>query len=170
MSTTTESQDLMDELMRQWASECPDFDTAAMAVVGRIMRLGRLYEKQAAAALRPFGLPYTDFDILATLRRSGAPYELTPGELGSAVLLTSGAMTAALDRLTTAELITRHARPEDRRVKSAKLTAAGRRLARKAASARFDVAAQSVEALRASDRKQLATLLKRLATAARPET
>ena len=170
MSTTTESPDLMDELMRQWASECPDFDTTAMAVVGRIMRLGRLYEKQAAAALRPFGLPYTDFDILATLRRSGAPYELTPGQLGSAVLLTSGAMTAALDRLTAAGLITRHARPGDRRVKSAKLTAAGKRLAKKAASARFNVAAASVESLRPTDRKQLATLLKQLASAAQPDT
>ncbi|MEL7302577.1 MAG: MarR family transcriptional regulator, partial [Pseudomonadota bacterium] len=102
--------------------------------------------------------------------RSGAPFELTPGQLGSAVLLTSGAMTAALDRLTAAGLITRHARPEDRRVKSAKLTAAGKRLAKKAASARFDIAAQSLGALRASDRRQLAALLKRLTAAAQAET
>ena len=107
---------------------------------------------------------------MATRRRSGAPYELTPGQLGSAVLLTSGAITAGLGRLTAAELITRHARREGRRVKSAKLTVAGKRLARKAASARFDIAAQSIEALRASDREQLAVLLKRLTTATQLET
>ncbi|MEM7763362.1 MAG: MarR family transcriptional regulator [Pseudomonadota bacterium] len=155
---------LMDTLVAEWARECPDLDASAMAVVGRIMRLGQRFEREAAAALKPLGLAYTDFDILATLRRSGAPYTLTPGQLGDAVLLTSGAMTAALERLEKAGLISRHTSATDRRSKAARLTKTGQRLAKKAAAARFDIAAQSVASLPARSRQQLIALLDKLNT------
>lgn len=150
--------------MSEWAAESPELDASAMRVVGRIIRLGRQFEKDASGALKPLGLPYTEFDIIATLRRSGAPYELTPGQLGQAVLLTSGAMTAALDRLEQSGLITRHASETDRRVKTAKLTASGKKLALKAAKARFDVAALALDGLSSQQRKTLAKLLKELSS------
>ncbi|MEN7343080.1 MAG: MarR family transcriptional regulator [Pseudomonadota bacterium] len=160
--TTNNNQPLMDALVSEWQQESPDHDASPMAIVGRIIRLGRLYERDAKIALKPYGLPYTDFDILATLKRSGSPYELTPGELGNAVLLTSGAMTAALDRLETANLISRHADLADKRVKTAKLTRKGERLASKAATARFEVAARAIEALKAGEKTTLTNLLRQL--------
>lgn len=151
--------DLMERLIGQWAQERPELDASAMRIVGRIMRLGRQFEKDAALALKPLGLSYTEFDIIATLRRSGRRYELTPGQLGKAVLLTSGAMTAALDRLEQSGFITRHASDSDRRVKTARLTAAGKRIAVKAAEARFEVAKEVVDGLSVNQRSSLAKLL-----------
>ncbi|MEL6360910.1 MAG: MarR family transcriptional regulator [Pseudomonadota bacterium] len=151
--------DLMERLVSEWTKECPDLDAEAMKIVGRIMRLGRRFEKEAAQALKPFKLPYTDFDIIATLRRSGPPYEMTPGQLGTAVLLTSGAMTAALDRLESANFITRHASQSDRRVRSARLTQDGQDIAAKAAKARFKAAEDTIRELPASKRQALANLL-----------
>ena len=154
--------DLMERLVAEWGDESPGLDPSALLVVGRIMRLGRRFEAEAAAALKEFGLSYTEFDIIATLKRSGPPYTLTPGQLIDAVLLTSGAMTAALDRLQAASLITRETSASDRRVRAAKLTAKGRRLAERAAAARFEVAAAAIEQLSARDRKLAQQLLKRL--------
>ncbi|MEO1482073.1 MAG: MarR family transcriptional regulator [Myxococcota bacterium] len=157
-----DEKDLIDELVREWNVECPELDPSAMGVVGRIMRLGRRFERDATLALKPLGLPYTDFDIIATLRRSGKPYALTPGELASAVLLTSGAMTAALDRLEGAELVTRHADPDDRRVRSARLTRRGVRLAERAASKRFACAEEALPGLSRAERDQLVALLRKI--------
>lgn len=149
-------------LIAEWGKECPDLNADAMHIVGRIMQLGRRYEKEASLALKPSGLLYTDFDIIATLRRSGPPYELTPGQLSAAVLLTSGAMTAALDRLQNTGLITRHASEADRRVKTAKLTSQGKSLAKKTAQARFKVATKAVHSLSLDETRDLITLIKRL--------
>lgn len=156
--------DLIDQLVVDWAQECPELDASAMLVVGRIMRWGRKFEKEAADALKPMGLPYTEFDIIATLRRSGAPYELTPGQLGEAVLLTSGAMTAALDRLEQAAFITRHVSQTDRRVKTAKLTTSGKRMAKRAAKARFNIANEALGELSLKQRRSLAELLLNLSS------
>lgn len=154
--------DLIDMLTHDWQREHPAFDTQAMHVVGRIMRLGRSYESEAASALAPFGLSYTEFDIVATLRRSGTPYQLTPGVLSKTVLLTSGAMTAALDRLESKNLIERVASDTDRRVRAARLTEKGAEQAILASEARFAAATLSVAALSATQRKALVSLLKTL--------
>lgn len=156
---THSNTDLMEHLVAQWEDECPELDASAMRIVGRIIRAGRRFEKEAASALKPLGLPYTEFDILATLRRGGSPYEMTPGQLGEAVLLTSGAMTAALDRLENSGFITRHASESDRRVKTAKLTRAGKNIALKAAKARFAAANEAIGELSAQQRDSLAKLL-----------
>jgi DNA-binding MarR family transcriptional regulator len=52
---------------------------------------------------------------LATLQRSGAPYRLSPTALRKSVLLTSGAMTACLNRLEQCGLISRNPDDGDRR-------------------------------------------------------
>ncbi|MFK8031298.1 MAG: MarR family winged helix-turn-helix transcriptional regulator [Gammaproteobacteria bacterium] len=154
-----QKHDLMDVLVSDWTKECPELDPSAMLLVGRIMRLGRKFETQATEVLKPLGLSYTEFDIIATLRRSGVPYELTPGQLGGAVLLTSGAMTAALDRLEKARFITRHVSRSDRRVKTAKLTTSGKRVSLKAATARFNAASDAISELSEKQRDSLAQLL-----------
>lgn len=154
--------DLVDQLINDWAHEMPELETSAMGIVGRVLRLGRVFEARANAALKPFGLNYTDLDVLATLRRSGAPYRLTPKELMRSVLITSGAMTAALDRLAAADLIERVANANDRRSTSAQLTGAGADLIEKAIVVRFKEAADAVDHLSADDRRKLEKLLRNL--------
>lgn len=154
--------DRIDKLVNEWQAEEPDFDVTAMEIVGRVIVLGQFLEARANALLKPIGLSYTDFDVLATLKRSGRPYALTPTALRRSVLITSGAMTAALDRLEAGGLIVREPNPDDRRSLTARLTADGRRLTRKAARLRFADAAESIAQLSTADRTQLAALLRLL--------
>ncbi|MBT2750077.1 MULTISPECIES: MarR family transcriptional regulator [unclassified Lysobacter] len=154
--------DLIDRLVADWKRERPDLDPSAMSVVGRILHLGRLLEGAASEGLRGTGINYTDLDVLATLRRSGAPYRLTPTALRKSVLLTSGAMTACLNRLERAGLISRNAVDEDRRSLAAALTAKGLKLTDKAIVSRFEQARQVVEVLSAGERAELAGLLRKL--------
>ncbi len=154
--------DRIDRLVSEWQAEAPEFDVSAMEIVGRVVVLGQFLEARVNTLLKPIGLSYTDFDVLATLMRSGKPYALTPTALRRSVLITSGAMTAALDRLETGGLIVRQPNPDDRRSLTARLTKDGRRLARKAARIRFADAAESIAQLSAVDRTQLASLLRLL--------
>lgn len=156
--------DVVDQLLREWRRERPDLDASAMAVVGRILQLGRLLEAGAGERLRAVGINYTDLDVLATLRRSGTPYRLTPTVLRKSVLLTSGAMTACLNRLEARGLIARSAEDGDRRSLAAALTAKGLRLIDKAIVARFEQADEAVAALTAAERAELARLLRKLRT------
>lgn len=158
--------DLLDLLRSQWQQEWPDFDTAAMGIVGRIIVLGQKYIGDVEAGLSSDGIGYSDFDILATLRRSGTPYKLTPTELRRTVLLSSGAMTAALDRLERMSLIRRYADEKDRRKKAAQLTKAGIRLAERTAGVRFSMADDALETLSREERETLESLLKKLLIAA----
>ena len=162
MARRTESDDRNDRLLAEWQAERPELDAAAMAVVGRLLSIGRQLEARANAALRPLGLHYTDLDVLATLRRGGRPYRRTPTELRDSVLITSGAMTACLDRLERNGLISRIADPKDRRSSAAALTREGRALIDKAIAVRFAEAADALSGLSAADGARLAVLLKKL--------
>lgn len=154
--------DRIDRLLSEWQAERPELDAAAMAVVGRLLSIGRQLEARANAALKPLGLHYTDLDVLATLRRGGRPYRRTPTELRNSVLITSGAMTACLDRLAGNGLIARVADPQDRRSSAAELTTDGRKLIDRAIAVRFREAADALSGLSESERSRLAVLLKKL--------
>lgn len=154
--------DVVDHLLRDWRRERPDLDASAMAVVGRILHLGNLLEARANASLKGTKISYTDLDVLATLRRSGSPFQLTPTELRRSVLLTSGAMTACLNRLEKAGLLRRFADGADRRSLAAALTAKGQALIDKAIALRFAEAADAVAVLNRSERTTLASLLRKL--------
>ena len=156
------TKDLVDRLIEDWRREAPSLDTSGIAIVGRIVQLGRLFENRINAKLKPFGLIYTDFDLLATLRRSGGDYCLTPTELRKSVLLTSGAMTAALDRLENMGLIERVRSKSDRRSMSAKLTPAGAALLEKLLVMRFDDAKEATSPLSKSQTASTAAALRRL--------
>lgn len=133
-----------------------------MAVVGRILHLGRLLEDHANAGLRPYGVSYTELDVLATLRRSGKPYRLTPTALRQSVLLTSGAMTACLNRLEARGLVERRPADDDRRSLTASLTSRGVRLVDGAIAARFEQARVALAGLSPAECERLATLLRKL--------
>ncbi|MBV1907762.1 MAG: MarR family transcriptional regulator [Kangiellaceae bacterium] len=154
--------DLIDQLISEWVEERVDLDTSGMAIVGRIIRLGHLMSSSASEVLKPHGLSYTEFDILATLRRKGSPYRLTPTQLSKTTLLTSGAMTAALNRLEKKELISRQHSDTDLRSRSVTLDKKGILLIEVAAVDRFEEASSWTTAISKETQFKFAKLLKSL--------
>ncbi|CAH1584387.1 MarR family transcriptional regulator [Vibrio rotiferianus] len=117
--------DAIDRVVSQWAKEKPDLDTEPMAIMGRLMRIAKHMENHVAEVHKRYDLKMGEFDVLATLRRSGEPYRLTPSELISSMMLTSGAMTNRLDKLEKKGLIDREHSKEDRRSVTVQLTSKG---------------------------------------------
>lgn len=159
---TSSEKDLVDQLLSDWKRERPDLNAKPLAIVGRILHLGTLFEARATDCLRETGVSYTEFDVLATLRRSGAPYRMTPTKLRQSVLLTSGAMTACLDRLERRELIVRQADPNDRRSLGVCLTKSGVKLINEIIAIRFDEAKKAIAGLNAEEQAALSRLLRKL--------
>src|SRR3712207_149681 len=119
--------DEVDVIAAAWLTERPDLDVAPLHILSRISRLAQLLDSRRAQAFAAHGLASHEFDVLAALRRSGQPYELTPGQLIEATHVTSGTMTNRLDRLAERNLVTRRAHPEDGRQLLVGLTSLGKR-------------------------------------------
>ncbi|WP_321307207.1 MarR family transcriptional regulator [Marinifilum fragile] len=160
-----EENDLIDELIKDWQEERPDLNTSAMHIVGRILLLSKALERRASIAVAGFNIHYTDLDVLATIRRSGKPYELTPSQLMKSVLISSGAMTALLNRLTKLGLVYRSSNPNDGRVKLVGLTKKGAKIIDEAIKLRMIDASESIDTLSETEKKELSALLKKLLTA-----
>ncbi len=154
--------DLIDQLQAQWRAERPELDPAPMGVVGRVLRLALLLQQGAEQALEPFGLTLWQFDVLATLRRLGRPYRLSPTQLLREVMLSSGAMTNRIDRLEALALVRRLPDPADRRGVLIELTAKGRQLIDRAIAARFDQAQSVVDHLSQREREHVEHALRQL--------
>jgi len=165
-----EEVDAIDKLIIEWKEERPELDAEAMQIVGRIIKLGKVLEKRASNVLKNYGIHYTDLDVLATIRRSGKPYELTPKQLIESVLITSGAMTALLDRLTKLELIYRAVDKNDGRIKLAGLTIKGISIIDKAIEVRFKEAKLSVEIFNRNEHLIMSDLLKKLLISLEPNS
>lgn len=108
-------RDHVDQVLTQWQRVAPDADVSAMAVFTRLFRLSKYLNRSTATVFRRHGLRDGEFDLLATLYRSGSADGLTPEALRRSAVLSSGAMTNRLDRLESAGLIKRQANPVDRR-------------------------------------------------------
>jgi DNA-binding MarR family transcriptional regulator len=119
--------DAVDEVMAAWRRERPDVDTWPVGIVGRVQRLSRLLEAEIQAFFRRHGLDNSEADVLTTLRRSGEPYELTPGQFVKASMVTSGAITKRIDRMEAKGLVERVPDAADRRTVRVRLTDHGRR-------------------------------------------
>lgn len=117
--------DHVDVVLEQWARRRPDLDTTPMAVLGRLSRLTRLVEARQQATFARHDLDAPSFDVLATLRRADPPHELTPGQLATAAMVTSGAISQRLDRLESRGLVRRRRGDVDTRTVLVMLTAAG---------------------------------------------
>jgi DNA-binding MarR family transcriptional regulator len=127
--------DDIDRILDQWARERPDLDTEAMGVFGRIFRLSKLAGDATERAYARFGIARAEFDVLATLRRSGEPFQLSPGALAASMMLSTGGTTARLDRLEKAGLVARSPDPGDRRGILVRLTPQGHAIADEAVTA-----------------------------------
>ncbi|MDX0551937.1 MarR family transcriptional regulator [Sinorhizobium medicae] len=154
--------DHVDRLRGQWARELPDLDTEAMAIFGRAKRLSNLIGPSIDATFAAFGLDRGEFDVIATLRRSGPPYRLTPTELYTSLMLSSGGLTHRLDRLEKAGLIRREKAPRDGRSVHVVLTQEGAARAEQAFRADMANERRFLEPLDAQERQMLAGLLRKL--------
>ena len=161
--------DAVDRLLAQWQQERPDLDTSPMGVVGRISRVARLVENRQRATFAVHGLDRASFDALATLRRTGAPHQLTPGQLMATAMVTSGAISQRLDRLEERGLVVRTRSSEDARVVLVTLTPAGREVVDAALPDHLDTEERLLGALGPADRDHLAALLRRLLLAIDPD-
>src|SRR4051794_34816575 len=119
-------RDEVDELVEAWARERPDLDLAPVEVFSRIGRLARHLDLARRDAFTAARVESWEFDVLAALRRAGAPYELSPGRLLRETLVTSGTMTNRVDRLAARGLVERLPAPRDRGGVLVRLTAEGR--------------------------------------------
>ncbi|WP_312995790.1 MarR family winged helix-turn-helix transcriptional regulator [Achromobacter animicus] len=154
--------DLVDLVISQWAKECPSQDFSAMSVVARLFRLNAFAARNVNRTFRQYNLHQGEFDVLATLYRTGAPHAMNPQKLVEALLLTSGAMTNRLDRLEQAGLLVRNPNPEDRRGIIVSLTAEGLRVIKVVLKDYLADLNEFLEPLSAAERRQLAGLLKKL--------
>jgi DNA-binding MarR family transcriptional regulator len=158
----TEGADNLDRIVAQWAEEKPELDTRSMATVGRLLRTSRIVEREVERELARFGLNQSEFNVLAALRRSGEPYQLSPAELSSMLLLTSGGLTKRIDRLTQAGFVMRAPDPEDGRGLLVGLTTMGNEILEVSLEAHVRNEERALAALDLEQRNQLDALLRTL--------
>lgn len=127
--------DDIDTIKAQWAQQRPDLDTDPMALIGQLMRVSQHLSRQMADTFAQFDLTSASFDVLATLLRSGPPHALSPNQLLSTMMITSGTMTNRIDQLEKQQLVKRIRSTEDRRSVQIALTDKGRRLIDEAVTA-----------------------------------
>ena len=164
MSTNEQSpgRDEVDRLIAAWKRERPDLDLSPLAVLSRITRIARhldIARRDAFGDLENWG-----FDVLAALRRAGAPHQLSPGQLMQDTMVTSGTMTNRLDRLEELNLITREQDPDDGRGSLVTLTKSGARAVDSALEDLLENERELLGTLTAKDRETLADLLSKLVT------
>ena len=123
-----ESPDHVGRILEQWHRERPDLDVSPLGVVGRLHRLADTLNVELRALFAEAGLSDGDFDVLASLRRAGEPFALTPTELAATTMVTSGAVTKRVDRLEAQGWVTRTVSADDGRSRTIALTSAGRAL------------------------------------------
>jgi DNA-binding MarR family transcriptional regulator len=155
-------EDHVDRILEQWRRERTDLDLTGMAIIGRVSRLARTIQPRLDAVFAQHGLESWEFDVLATLRRTGAPYQLSAGQLLSSMMITSGAVTNRLDRLEARGLIKRKRDPSDGRLVLATLTRAGLTKIDAAVADHAANEAKLVGPLDAKERQDLQRLLRRL--------
>ena len=155
-------RDEVDRLVEAWQRERADLDLRPMEVLSRVTRLGHHLDRARRQAFAEHDIESWEFDVLAALRRAGAPYELSPGRLLRETLVTSGTMTNRVDRLEARGLVERLPDPKDRRGVLVRLTDAGRSTVEGALEGLLSRERDLLTGLGPDDQRQLATLLRSL--------
>jgi DNA-binding MarR family transcriptional regulator len=163
-SEQAQEDDEVDRLVAAWHRERPDLDVEPMQVLSRITRLARHLDRARRQAFANHELEPWEFDVLAALRRSGVPYELSPGRLLRETMVTSGTMTNRVDRLETKGLVERLPDPGDRRGVRVRLTDRGRHAVDDALGELLEQERTLLVSLNTTDRDRLGALLRRLVT------
>lgn len=159
--------DHVDRALTQWSLEMPDIETNGADVLSRAQRLVLESRERIDANLAHHGLDAGEFDVLSVLRRSGSPFAMRPTEIYTALLISSGGLTARLDKLEEAGLIRRKPSEKDGRSIIVELTPAGRKKIETAFRDEMDIENKMVESLSDSERNELVRLLRKLTYAMR---
>lgn len=160
--------DHVDRIIAQWAAERPDLNTSPMALIGRLKRVSVHLGHEMGKTFAAHGLSAADFDMLATLRRSGAPYRLSAGALMDSTMVTSGTMTHRIARLVKQGLVDRVPNPDDGRGVLIALTASGLQRIEAAVTDHVATQARLVSDLTAEDQAALIALLRKLTPGDQP--
>jgi DNA-binding MarR family transcriptional regulator len=155
-------EDEVDRLVAAWRRERPDLDVEPLEVLSRVSRLARHLDRARRLAFAEIGLEPWEFDVLTSLRRAGAPYQLSPGQLLTQTLVTSGTMTNRIDRLAGKRLVERLPDPNDRRGVLVRLTPAGQDRADRALAGLLTQERAILGELSQAQRAELAALLREL--------
>ncbi|WP_237565386.1 MarR family winged helix-turn-helix transcriptional regulator [Ornithinimicrobium cavernae] len=153
--------DRVSDFLRQWARERPDLEVAPMGVVGRLGRAAEMVARGTQEYFAAHGLQHGQFDVLATLRRSGRPFTLTPGALADSTMLSQAAMTNRLTRLEAKGLIDRRTDPTNRRSVLVSLTDDGLALVDRIVEGHLENERRLLDPLTAAEQARLAALLEK---------
>ncbi|MCU0266710.1 MAG: MarR family transcriptional regulator [Actinomycetia bacterium] len=154
------ARDEVDRLVDAWRRERPDLDVSPLEVLSRVSRLARHLDRARRTAFTAHGLEPWEFDVLSALRRTGPPYELSPGQLITRTLVTSGTMTNRIDRLEGRDLVVRRPDPDDGRGVFVRLTADGRARVDAALTDLLEHERAILAALSPTEQSRLADLLR----------
>ncbi|KZL18277.1 HTH-type transcriptional regulator MhqR [Pseudovibrio axinellae] len=153
--------DDIDKIKDQWFRQRPDLDTDPMALIGRLKRVARSLTQEMDKTFAKHGLSSADFDVLATLLRSGPPHALTPNQLLESMMITSGTMTNRINQLEKAGYIERVASKEDKRSVTVTLTKAGNDKINNAVTEHVLTQKRLVSPFSEQERDQLNSLLRK---------
>ena len=156
------ASDEVDRIVEAWARERPDLDFSPLQVLSRVGRLSKHLDRARRTAFAASGLEPWEFDVLAALRRAGAPYQLSPKALLQQTLVSSGTMTNRIDGLVTRQLVERRTDPHDGRGVLVVMTDRGREAVDAAISELIAGEAELLEALSRADQERLSALLRKL--------
>jgi len=154
--------DEVDEIVAAWRRERPDVEVSPLEVFSRLTRLAKHLERLRKQAFTTHELDVWEWDVLSALRRSGEPYELSPGHLVAATMVTSGTMTNRVDRLVERGLVQRRPAPSDRRGVLVRLTPEGRQRVDGALDTLIGLESAILEDLPANERDHVAQALRTL--------
>lgn len=154
--------DAVSGIVDAWARERPELDTSPLEVLARLHRSYLQYQSRMVSQLDAHGLSVAGFDVLTALRRAGAPYRLTAGQLAASGLISSAGVTLRLDRLEKDGLLVRERDAEDRRVVYSRLTDAGLKKVNELFAAHLENERRMLGGLSPAERRQLAGLLSKL--------
>ena len=153
------ANEIIDDTVATWRDARPDIDVTGMDLMLRMTSLVRISAARIHEQLSDFGITLSEFDVLATLRRSGAKTELTPSYIAEVGMVKPSGLSHRLARLERAGFISRSIDPDDRRSALIRITPAGRRIADRGIEIIADAHNQMISGMNATDRRTFNRLL-----------
>lgn len=158
------TMDSVEKKIQQWAKQIPDLNTRPMALTARLQQVNKKLNHELSKTCKRYKLSDASFEVLATLLRSGPPHALSPGQLLSQMLITSGTMTTRIDKLEKKGFVKRKSKKEDKRSVNVALTKKGLKLIEEMIVEHVKVQEQVMSVFDDHEQKILAELLKKYLT------
>jgi len=152
----------VDRVLEQWGAVRPDLDLGPMGLIGHVTLASRLLTRAMEAAIAEQGLSMSGFDVLATLRRSGEPFRLSPSDLIDNTMVTSGTMTHRVDQLVKGGYVERVQNPDDGRSVLIQLSKRGFKIVEQTLAAHLATMEELTGGLTKADANRLEKLLRKL--------